>query len=72
MANAHTDRRRRAAVAARPDPKADMVWIDGRTFAISDEAGEITAPTDGLVHDDRRHLSHLTVAVEQADIEVLA
>jgi glycogen debranching enzyme len=49
-----------------------LVLVDGRTFAISEETGEMTAPSHGLVHDDRRHLSHFTVAVERADIEVLA
>ena len=52
--------------------RRQLVLVDGRTFAISDESGEMTAPTHGLVHDDRRHLSRFTISVDAADIEILA
>ena len=46
--------------------------VDGRTFAISDEGGDIWAPTHGLVHDDLRHLSRFNVSVDGAQLEILA
>ncbi|MEO5838796.1 MAG: glycogen debranching N-terminal domain-containing protein [Acidimicrobiales bacterium] len=52
--------------------RRQLVLVDGRTFAISDEAGQMTAPTHGLVHDDRRHLSQFAVTCEASDTEVLA
>src|SRR6476620_4309086 len=52
--------------------RRQLVLVDGRTFAISDEAGEIWAPTHGLVHDDLRHLSHFDVRVDGEPLEVLA
>jgi len=48
------------------------VLVDGRTFAISDEAGQMTAPTHGMVYDDLRHLSRFSFDVAAADLEVLA
>ncbi|MCU1398712.1 MAG: amylo-alpha,6-glucosidase [Acidimicrobiales bacterium] len=52
--------------------RRQLVLVDGRTFAISDESGQMTAPTHGLVYDDRRHLSHLAVWFDDADIDILA
>lgn len=49
-----------------------LVLVDGRTFSISDEAGQMWAPTHGLVHDDIRHLSRLQTTIEGSTIEVLA
>ena len=53
-------------------PRHQLVLVDGRTFSISDEAGEMWAPTHGLVHDDVRHLSRLQATIEGSTIEVLA
>jgi glycogen debranching enzyme len=53
-------------------PRHQLVLVDGRTFAISDEAGEMVAPTHGLVHDDVRYLSRLHVTIDDAEVEVLA
>lgn len=52
--------------------RRQLVLVDGRTFATSDEAGEMRAPTHGLVHDDLRHLSRLHVTVDDDEVEVLA
>ena len=52
--------------------RRQLVLVDGRTFAISDEAGQMMAATHGLVHDDLRHLSRFWVTVDGADLEVLA
>lgn len=52
--------------------RRQLVLVDGRTFAISDEAGQMVGPTHGLVHDDLRHLSRFRVTLDEADIEVLA
>jgi glycogen debranching enzyme len=52
--------------------RRQLVLVDGRTFAISDEAGQMGATTHGLVHDDLRHLSRFWVTVDDADLEVLA
>ncbi len=49
-----------------------LVLIDGRTFAISDEAGQIHSPTHGLVHGDLRHLSVFECWVESTPTELLA
>ena len=53
-------------------PRHQLVLVDGRTFSISDENGEMWAPTHGLVHDDVRHLSRLQATIEGSTIEVLA
>jgi glycogen debranching enzyme len=50
----------------------DLVTVDGRCFAISDEAGDMTAATHGLVYDDLRHLSLLRVSIEGGSTELLA
>ena len=55
-----------------PVLRHQLVLVDGRTFAISDEGGEMWAPTHGLVHDDLRHLSRLDVSLAEGPIEVLA
>src|SRR4051794_255204 len=52
--------------------RRQLVLVDGRTFAISDEAGQMEAGTHGLVHDDLRHLCRFELRVVEADLEVLA
>src|SRR4026209_1898565 len=52
--------------------RRQVILVDGRTFAISDEAGQMWAPTHGLVHDDLRHLSELEVPSAEGPVEVLA
>jgi hypothetical protein len=52
--------------------RRQLVSVDGRTFAISDEGGQMTAGTHGLVHDDLRHLSRFVVTFRDAQLEVLA
>ncbi|HUP75183.1 MAG TPA: glycogen debranching N-terminal domain-containing protein [Acidimicrobiales bacterium] len=52
--------------------RRQLVLVDGRTFAISDEAGQMTTATHGLVHDDLRHLSLFAVTVDEGEMEVLA
>ena len=54
--------------ASRPN---DVTLVDGRTFAISDGAGDMWEATHGLIHDDLRHLSVFTVRTPGRDIEVL-
>src|SRR5438045_5705402 len=51
---------------------SQLVLLDGRTFAISDDAGQMVATTHGLVHDDLRHLSRFAIAVDEAELEVVA
>lgn len=55
-----------------PSVRRQLVVLDGRTFVLSGEDGQIRAPTHGLVHDDRRHLSRLEVAIDDGIAEVLA
>ena len=55
-----------------PVLRHQLVLVDGRTFAISDEGGQMWAPTHGLVHDDLRHLSRLDASLDEGPIEVLA
>ncbi len=50
----------------------DLVTVDGRSFAISGEGGEMAAPTHGLVYDDVRHLSRLRMSVIGGQVELLA
>ena len=50
----------------------DLVVVDGRTFAISGEAGDMEHPTHGLVYDDVRHLSRLRMRVIGGAVELLA
>ncbi len=52
--------------------RGQLVLVDGRTFAISDEAGQMHGGTDGMVHDDLRHLSEFVLSVADTDIDVLA
>src|SRR4051812_7887670 len=52
--------------------RRQLVLVDGRTLAISDESGQMNAPTPGVVPDDLRHLSRFEVRVSQAPLEVLA
>jgi glycogen debranching enzyme len=49
----------------------DLVVVDGRSFAISAEAGDMLGATHGLVYDDLRHLSRLRFTVADARIELL-
>jgi glycogen debranching enzyme len=50
----------------------DLVTVDGRSFAISDESGDMVAPTHGLVYDDLRHLSRLRMTLTGGRGELLA
>ena len=50
----------------------DLVVVDGRSFAISAETGDMTAATHGLVYDDLRHLSRLRMTVTGGQVELLA
>jgi glycogen debranching enzyme len=50
----------------------DLVTVDGRSFAISDESGDMVAATHGLVYDDLRHLSRLRMTVTGGRVELLA
>jgi glycogen debranching enzyme len=50
----------------------DLVTVDGRSFAISGEGGDMTAPTHGLVYDDVRHLSRLRMSIAGGHVELLA
>ena len=61
-----------ADAGAVPSVRHQLVVLDGRTFALSDEAGQMRAPTHGLVHDDLRHLARLEVEVSDCTLEVLA
>ncbi len=54
--------------ASRP---TDVTLVDGRTFAISNAAGDIWAATHGLIHDDLRHLSEFVLRFDNRDLEVL-
>jgi glycogen debranching enzyme len=50
----------------------DLVTVDGRSFAISGEGGDMAAPTHGLVYDDVRHLSRLRMSIGGGRVELLA
>lgn len=50
----------------------DLVTVDGRSFCISDEGGDMVATTHGLVYDDLRHVSRLRLLVEGCRTELLA
>jgi glycogen debranching enzyme len=50
----------------------DLVVVDGRSFAISAEAGDMVAATHGLVYDDIRHLSVLRMTVNGGRVELLS
>ena len=50
----------------------DLVTVDGRSFAISGETGDMSGPTQGLVYDDLRHLSRLRMTVAGVRVELLA
>src|SRR5215203_6061229 len=52
--------------------RRQIVLVDGRTFAISDDSGQMLGVTHGMVHDDLRHLSLFSVDVLEADADVLA
>jgi len=48
------------------------VTVDGRSFAISGESGDMLAATHGFVYDDLRHLSRLQLTVAGGRVEPLA
>jgi glycogen debranching enzyme len=50
----------------------EITLVDGRTFAISDHAGNCIGGTHGVVHDDLRHVSRLRVWVEERTLRTLA
>ena len=50
----------------------DLVVVDGRSFAISAEDGDMVAATHGLVYDDIRHLSRLRMTVNAGRVELLS
>ena len=50
----------------------DLVTVDGRSFAISGESGDMAAATHGLVYDDLRYLSRLRMTVTGGRVELLA
>ena len=52
--------------------RSQLVLVDGRTFAISDEAGQMSSPTHGLVYDDLRHLSEFVCWLKSTPTELLA
>src|SRR5215204_1142127 len=52
--------------------RRQLVLVDGRTFAISDETGQMRGGTHGMVHDDLRHLSRFDLDVPGAELDVLA
>jgi glycogen debranching enzyme len=52
--------------------RQQLVLVDGRTFAISDDSGQMEAGSHGMVHDDLRHLSRFRLQVLEADPELLA
>jgi hypothetical protein len=49
-----------------------LTLIDGRTFAISDRRGDIVGGAEGLVHDDHRHLSRLSLLVDDEPLTPIA
>jgi glycogen debranching enzyme len=49
-----------------------LVLVDGRTFVVSDESGQLHAGSHGLIHDDLRYLSRCTVTLDAARLELLA
>ncbi|MEO5722973.1 MAG: glycogen debranching N-terminal domain-containing protein, partial [Ilumatobacteraceae bacterium] len=50
----------------------ELVLVDGRTFCISDDGGQMRERSHGMVHDDLRHLSLFEVSIADADLEGLA
>ena len=52
--------------------RRQLVLVDGRTFAISDETGQMRGGTHGMVHDDLRHLSRFDLDVVDSELDVLA
>lgn len=68
---------RDAPPRAREDPvilaggSSTITLIDGLTFAISNELGDIMGGADGFIADDTRHLSRLAVQVDGAPLHSL-
>ena len=50
----------------------EITLVDGRTFAISDHAGNCLGGTHGVVHDDLRHVSKLRVWIDDGELHTLA
>jgi glycogen debranching enzyme len=50
----------------------EITLVDGRTFAISDHAGNCEGGTHGVVHDDLRHVSKLRVWIDDSTLHTLA
>src|SRR3954452_21063236 len=55
-----------------PSGRHQLVMGDGRTFAASHEDGQMTQPTHGLVHDDRRYVSRLMCELVDAHVDLLS
>src|SRR6478736_5618674 len=49
----------------------DLVLVDGRSFVISAEAGDMVAATHGLGYDDLRHVSRMQLTVAGGVVELL-
>jgi len=50
----------------------DLVVLDGSTFFVSDQAGDVRGEgTSGLFFQDVRHLSSLSVSIDGAPLRVL-
>src|SRR3954470_20524854 len=49
----------------------DLVTVDGRSFAISDESGDMVSATHGLVYDDLRHLGRVPLTGTGGRVELL-
>ena len=50
----------------------EITLVDGRTFAISDHAGNCLGGTHGMVHDDLRHVSKLRIWIDGGTLHTLA
>lgn len=71
----HSERVSELHVSAESVPvggRHDLVTVDGRSFCISDEGGDMVAATHGLVYGDLRHLSRLRLSVAGGRTELLA
>ncbi len=50
----------------------ELTLVDGRTFAVSDRSGDMRAGVHGMVHDDLRHVSSLSVRIREGELQRLA
>ena len=64
--------RRRAEFVPVVGAPGEITLVDGRTFAISDHAGNCLGGTHGVVHDDLRHVSKLRVWIDGGTLHTLA